>query len=257
MALSGRSLDDQPLAAYARRGSEKPVDDAAAEVETRSAASAAPAVRPAVQAARPLAPAGPAVPAEPAADTIDFDAPPVPPILRRAGAVARQNPRLVAGAGFVAMIVIGLLLLGGGTSAPGAASASASPSAPSIVPVAADPGSATLVLTGALKGTYTFAGTATQPVAGSAVAGTWTDTFQNVLTLDGSVDRGTRQTDAGLVLTWALMVDGKLVTFTSKAGECTIGMASTPKVVSGSFACRKIRSDDGKLTVEATGTYRT
>jgi hypothetical protein len=53
------------------------------------------------------------------------------------------------------------------------------------------------------------------------------------------------------------MVNGKLVTFTSKAGECTIGMAENPKHVSGSFACRKLKSDDGKLTVEASGTYRT
>ena len=89
------------------------------------------------------------------------------------------------------------------------------------------------------------------------MTGTWTDPLQNVLTLAGPVDRGTRTTDAGLVLTWALMVDGKLVTFTSTAGECTIGMAVNPKSVSGSFSCRKLKSADGKLTVEASGTYRT
>ena len=53
------------------------------------------------------------------------------------------------------------------------------------------------------------------------------------------------------------MVDGELVTFTSNAGECTIGMAVNPKSVTGSFTCHKVKSDDGKLTVDASGTYRT
>lgn len=261
MALSGRSLDDQPLAAYARRGAARPGDDPADAVES---SVAAPAARPAArQPAQPVQPAGPLAPAEAAipaavpADGLADGGPSVPVILRRAGTFARGNPRLVAGAGFVAVIVIGLLLLGGGTPAPDAAGAVASPSAPAIVPVVADPGSATLVLKGSVAGTYTFAGTASQPVAGSSVTATWTDTASNLLTLDGPVDRGTRLTDAGLVLTWVLTVDGSPVTFTSKAGECTIGMASTAKAVTGSFACRKIKSVDGKLTVEATGTYRT
>jgi hypothetical protein len=34
-------------------------------------------------------------------------------------------------------------------------------------------------------------------------------------------------------------------------------MAENPKNVSGSFACHKLKSDDGKLTIEASGTYRT
>lgn len=179
------------------------------------------------------------------------------PSIGLAAALVRRNPRLAAGAAFVAMILVGLLLLGGGKPAPSAIGATASPTAPAIVPVAADPGAASLVLTGSLKATYTLTGDPGQSVANNTVAAKWADPLQSVLTLDGAVDRGTRTTDAGLVLTWGLMVDGKLVTFTSKAGECTIGMASIPGGVTGSFACHKIKSDDGKLTVGATGTYRT
>lgn len=249
-------MDDLPLAAYSGRGRAEPDQD----VQEPASYAAAP----------PASSAAVAPPPQPSLALGTFDqsmaipedeagaAHRVPmPGLDRARALARGNPRLVAGGGFVAIILVGVLLLGGGKPAPSAAGAVASPGAPTVTPTAADPGSATLVLTGAVKGTYTFSGNAGQPVAGSTVTAAWVDTLQNVLTLDGRVDRGTRMTDAGLVLTWGLILDGKLVTFTSKAGECTIGMASTPKSVTGSFSCRRIKSDDGKLTVGATGTYRT
>ena len=253
MPTPGRSVDDLPLAAYSTGvdPETEPAMMAAATTPTVDTPPAAPA-SPGVLAAGPFD----AVVAQgPAGD--DEAAAPPRIVLARARAFARRNPRPVAGGAFIAMILVGLLLLGGGKPAPSAAGAVASPGAPTVAPIAVDPGSATLVLTGAVTGTYTFIGNAGQPVAGSSVTASWVDTLQNVLTLDGRVDRGTRMTDAGLVLTWGLMVDGKLVTFTSKAGECTIGMASSPKSVSGSFACRKIRSDDGKLTVGASGTYRT
>ncbi len=177
--------------------------------------------------------------------------------LVRARALASRNPRLAAGIGSAVVIVVGVTLLLGGGKGAAVAAATAVPSSPPSVTVVADPGSATLVLTGSVKQTFTMTGSAAQPVAGNLVGATWADSLQNVLSLSGPVDRGTRTTDTGLVLTWGLMVDGKLVTFSSKAGECTIGMASNPKNVSGSFACRKLKSDDGKLTVEASGTYRT
>jgi hypothetical protein len=256
MPTPGRSADDLPLAAYST----------GVDPETEPAAMAgAPAAPAAV--AQASAGAGVTAPGVLHLDGLDPAAalpvpedepkPPVPNVLvTRARAFAARNPRLVAGSAFVVAIVVGLSMLLGGKG-PIAAGASASPSIPPIVVVAAEPGSATLVLTGSVKATFTMTGTAAQPVAGNLVGAAWGDPLQNVLTLQGKVDRGTRTTDAALVLTWGLMVEGKLVTFTSKAGECTIGMASNPKAVSGSFACRKLKSDDGKLTVEASGTYRT
>lgn len=168
-----------------------------------------------------------------------------------------RDPRLLlSGVITVGVVLLAVSILGGGGKPGGVSAASASPSAPPLV-VVAEPGAATLVLTGSLDATYTFTGNAGEPVAGNTVAASWSDSLQNVLTLDGPLDRGTRTTDAGLVLTWGLMVDGTLVTFTSRDGECTIGMAANPKNVSGSFACRKIKSDDGKYTVGASGSYRT
>ena len=257
MTLSGRSLDDQPLAAYSRRGTVDVGDDDPEQPVHASvpwhAADEATATAPAALALGTLD--------EP---MVPLDATPGDAVIRlpkpRLGPLrdfARARPRLVAGAGFVAVILFGLVLLGGGTALPGAAGTDPSPSAPAVVPVVAEPGSATLVLTGSVKATYTLTGIAGQPDSGSAVAGLWTDSLQNMLTLDGPVDRGTRMTDTGFILTWALMVDGKLVTFTSSAGECTIGMAVNPSNVSGSFSCHKLKSDDGKLTVGASGTYRT
>jgi hypothetical protein len=52
-------------------------------------------------------------------------------------------------------------------------------------------------------------------------------------------------------------VKDRPVSFTSDAGECTIGMAVNPTNISGTFSCRNLKSDDGKLVVGATGTYRT
>lgn len=249
-------MDDLPLAAYGGRGVAAVDEDIPAP--TAYAAVPPPASGAATSIAQPSFALGTldqpmAIPDDEAGAVARVPRPGI----GRARAFARRNPRLVAGGGFVTMILGGLLLLGGGKPAPSAAGAVASPGAPTVAPIAVDPGAATLVLSGAVTGSYTFIGNAGQPVAGGSVTASWVDTLQNVLTLDGRVDRGTRTTDAGLVLTWGLMVDGKLVTFTSKAGECTIGMTSAPKSVSGSFACRKIKSDDGKLTVGATGTYRT
>ena len=71
------------------------------------------------------------------------------------------------------------------------------------------------------------------------------------------MQRGTRTTDAGFTLSLSVLVGGKPVTFLSKAGECTVGMAVTGATVSGTYTCPKLKSADGKLTVRATGSYRT
>lgn len=247
MPTPGRSVDDLPLAAYSTGvdpTTEPP--EMGAPVEASVHAPAVVHLNQLDQAAHLPVPEDERNPAAAASRPA-----------ARARAFASQNPRLVAGAGFVAVIVVGVSLLMGGGNGPSAAAATIGPSGTGIVPVVADPGSATLVLTGSVKATFTMTGNVAQAVTGNLVGATWADSLQNVLTLNGPLDRGTRTTDAGLVLTWGLMVDGKLVTFTSKAGECTIGMASNPKNVTGSFACRKLKSDDGKLTVEASGTYRT
>jgi hypothetical protein len=257
MSQPGRSLDDLPLAAYSTGVDPETEPDMEEPVAPPSPAPAAPAAGATAAFAPAAFAAGPFEASATLAAPDDEPGPPAATVVRRTTAFARRNPRPVAGAAFVGMILVGVLLLTSGGAGPSAAGANASPSAPPDAAPITDPGSATLVLTGALATTYTLTGSAGQPVAATAVDATWADANQNVLTLDGSVDRGTRTTDAGLVLTWGVMVNGKLVTFTSDGGECTIGMAVTPKGVSGSFSCHKLRSDDGKYTVGASGTYRT
>ena len=118
-------------------------------------------------------------------------------------------------------------------------------------------GDATLVLTGGVEGNYLFGGGARDAQKATSFSANWSDAAQNTLALDAKVDRGTRTTDDDLVLRFTVVVEGTAVTFTSKAGECTIGMGLQPTTVSGSFTCKKLASDDGTLTIGATGTYRT
>jgi len=263
MTTHGRSLDDLPLAAYSTGVvPEEPLDEPPEAVEP-------PTVVEPPTAAPARVPPGPAfvkvdtVHHELTADLEGMAAPertaPVrqSPVATVVG-LARRKPRIAAAAGFVAIIAIGgLLLLGGGGQTPASLAASASPTVPPAPTVLLPTGDATLVLTGAVQGTYTFGGGALGATKATAFSATWTDAAQNTLALDAKVDRGTRTTGDGLVLRFTVVVEGTAVAFTSKAGECTIGMGVQPTTVSGSFTCKKLKSADGTLTIEATGTYRT
>lgn len=115
-----------------------------------------------------------------------------------------------------------------------------------------------MTLSGAVDGTFPLTGLAGgQRVDASSVALGWGDTLQTTLSIAGPLDRGTRTTDERLVLTIGALVNGQPATFTSAAGECTIGMAQVGTKVQGSFTCHKLKSGDGKLTIEASGNYRT
>jgi hypothetical protein len=123
---------------------------------------------------------------------------------------------------------------------------------------AAPAGNASVEITGAVKGTVDLTSiTGGGRPSGTSMASSWGDPVGDALALGGPVSDGTRTTDAGFVLSWTVMVNGKSVTFTSSGGECVIGMAIKPTTISGSFTCHKVKSADGKLTVGASGTYRT
>jgi hypothetical protein len=259
MATNARSLDDLPLAAYST-GMEpdarldEPED---AEPATMAADHAAP---PAGSPFALVAPDAHALPADPEGIGAPQRQPSASTRTAPAAAalaLARRNPRLAAGAGFVAVILVGLMLLGAGGQAPASLAANASPTAPPTNVLLPLTGDASLVLTGSVQGSYSFTGGARDAVKAGAFSATWIDTTQDTLALDAKVDRGTRTTDAGLVLRVTVVLNGTAVTFTSKKGECTIGMGVQPTSVSGSFTCKKLKSDDGKLTVGASGTYRT
>jgi hypothetical protein len=270
MTIQGRSLDDLPLAAYTTgvkpdprldepevaapspeppMGGVSPVDAAAmaalplADGEPDHSGKAG-NVRIAV--GRPL----PALPGLPA----------VPEWLAHPRQHLREPRLLLSGLIGVGLVLLLLSLLLGGGAAGGLGAANPSPSAPVVLVTAPPPpGNASVEITTAkFAGTHDLTGsTGSGPAVASQLDATWASATGATLGLRGRASPGTRTTDATFVLTWTLLIDGKPVTFTSDAGECTVGMAVQPKSVTGSFVCRKLKSDDGKRIVDARGTYRT
>lgn len=252
-----RSLDDLPLAAYGGSGMELTADDAAKldaapTPEAEGNATDSPPVPPGAFAhasGQEAALEGEPVPRRPLRPVLVGLATRVVTLLR--------TSRPAAGAAFGAVIVVGLLLLVGGGPKPGAAGAEASPSTGPVIAATREPGNATLVLTGEVEQEVTFSVSSGAGAPSAPLAYTWTDPSANSLGLVGAVDRGTRSTAETLVLQWTVVVEEKPITFTSTHGECTLGMAVNTTNVSGTFTCKKLKSDDGKYIVGATGTYRT
>jgi hypothetical protein len=251
MPLKGRSADDLPLAAYSTGV------DPETEPEGAPPVLAAPPLGHTFGAGPADGPFATAAPlAEPAAAA--SPQPAFRDILRNPRANVRDPRLLLSG-----VVAVGLVLLvvslaaGGGAKGPG--TALARPSAPAGPVITAAPaGDASVEINGAVTGTFDLTGiTGAGRPSGSSMASSWGDPLGDALALGGPVSAGTRMTDAGFTLSWTVMVNGKAVTFTSKAGECVIGMAVKPTTVSGSFTCHKVRSADGKLVVGVTGIYRT
>lgn len=171
---------------------------------------------------------------------------------------AVRNPRVLFG-GMVAVgaVVLGVSILGGGTGSGGVtpgASASAAPGAG----MPTTPGPGTIQVAGDFVAAVDLTGTAVvgKPADGQLVA-TWADGAGTSVTLTGRVASGTRTTTADLTLAITVMRNGTPVTFTSEAGECTVGMAEKMINITGSFVCPEITSDGGRFTVKLSGTYGT
>ena len=255
-----RSLDDLPLAAYGGSGMELSADDEARLDAAPPLDAESPTQDP--EAAEPIPP-GPFAHAtghDPALEGEPKPARPLAPIVAALGVRAvtlLRTSRVAQGAAFAGLIAVGVLMLLGGASNPGAAGADASPSAAPIAAPTREPGNATLVLTGEVEQEVTFTTSSGAGAPSAPLAITWSDPTANSLGLAGPVDRGTRSTAETLVLQWTVMVDEEPVTFTSTDGECTLGMGIVGTRVQGTFTCKKVKSDDGEYVVGATGTYRT
>lgn len=269
MTIQGRSLDDLPLAAYSKRvphDTELEAEEVA--VPNPIAANAmplagdVPPLDAAAMAALPLADGEPEHGAAKAAHVMS-------PLARTLPAVPvwlahpRQNvrdPRLllsgVVGAGLI-LLVLSLVLGGGGPA--GLVAVQPSPSAPAFVATAPPPaGDANVDVTGKLAGTHELIGASgSGPAIASRIDATWSSTTGAMLGLVGAASSGTRTTDPNFVLTWTVLIGEAPVTFTSDSGECTVGMSVQPRTVTGSFVCKKLKSEDGKQTLDARGTYRT
>ena len=305
MSFHGRSLDDQPLAAYSTgvKPSEEeaePVRDpgytsvpapssSTAELVAHAhddAAAEAPAAasgrrfslpfrlpsfgrgnRAALAAGAPFQAVAlpsdvPPRPFEPVhVPTPRTDTPAGSPV-RRSLAQLRQlrlrDPRVLAGGTIaVGLVLLTFSLLGGGGSNSGS-NGPGSSLGTGVQPTAAPVGNASVELTSGVIGTFELAGaTGGGPAVDSQLNATWTDALGHSLGIAGMASQGTRTTDANFVLTWTMLADGASVTFTSKASECTIGMAVGPKAVHGTFVCKKLRSDDGRHLVDFKGSYTT
>jgi hypothetical protein len=275
MTNHDRSPDDMPLAAYGGSGMELSEEDQArleaAAPLPADGDSAGPAgsgsAAPGLTAPGPFAHAvagaslpgtatsGVAIPGA-AAGTGPVAPRALPPLVAKTVTTLRTS-RLAAGSLFAGVILVGLLLLNGGNGNPGAAGAQASPSPAPVVTVTAEPGNATLVVVAKTEQTFALSGASDTGTPDGPLSVTWADATANTLGLQGPVDRGVRTTAESLVLSFTVLLDGTPVTFTSTDGECTIGMAVHPRYVSGTFSCKKLKSDDGKITVGASGSYRT
>lgn len=177
--------------------------------------------------------------------------------LRNPRAAARDPRVLFGGVIAVGVVLLGVSLLGGGNLAGGAgATASASP-APGAV-VATTPGPGSIQVSGDFDAAFDLTGSAAvgKPADGQLLA-TWADGAGTSVTLTGRIGSVTRTTTSELTLAVTVMRNGVPVTFTSEAGECTIGMAEKMFNVAGGFVCPKIKSDGGRFTVKLTGTYQT
>lgn len=320
MSFHGRSLDDQPLAAYSTGIS--PTDDepevppdpgytsvpasshstadnvAHAHAEPDAAATPAPSGRklglklrlpsfgrgrqPALEAAapfqavapsaqlpgRPFEPASPR-PFEPAAQRpfepvsvhvpVDGAASPSPLARLPKLPVRVRDPRVLAGGTVaVGLVLLVASLLGGGGPTSGAGGPNSSQRPGGAAFTAAPVGNATVELIAGGTGMFTLnSASGAGPAVNSRVEASWADSLGHGLSLSGLASQGTRTTDANFALTWTMDFGGTAVTFTSRAAECTVGMAVGVTAVKGTFVCKKLRSPDGKHTIDIRGTYTT
>jgi len=236
----------------------------AAAVPSFQAVSAAP---PAAQAFQPVA----SFQAAPAFDAVSRPGvaptpgmPKAPPAgaagLRSRGLprLALRDPRVLAGGVIViGLALLGFSLLGGGGPATGSTGPTGSQGTGGLAPTAA-PGNASVELTDAMPGIHALTGaTGSGAAVNGQINATWTDATGDSLGLSGPASQGTRTTDPTFVLSWTMLIDNQPVTFTSRASECTIGMAVGVKVVHGTFVCKQLKSGDGKHEIDMRGTYTT
>jgi hypothetical protein len=172
--------------------------------------------------------------------------------------VLPRDPRVLAGGAVViGLALLGFSLLGGGGPGSGSGGPGSSQDTTHVQPTAV-PGNASVELTSGGSGTYTLtSATGSGPAVNARIDATWTDVSGQSLGLAGMASQGTRTTDANFVLTWTMLVDGTPVTFTSRATECTIGMAVGPRSIHGTFVCDGLKSADRKRVINLRGSYTT
>lgn len=168
-----------------------------------------------------------------------------------------RDPRVLAGGTVaVGLVLLVASVLGGGGPNLGIGPNSSQSTTGGLQSAA--PGNATVELTGGGTGLFTLNGsTGSGPAVNSRVDATWSDVLGHHLELTGPASAGTRTTDPNFVLSWTMVIDGVPVTFMSRAAECTVGMAVSPRAVRGTFHCKKLTSDGGAHVIDIRGDFTT
>ena len=153
---------------------------------------------------------------------------------------AVRDPRVLFG-GMVAIgvVLLGISFLGGEPGRRGRARCQRQPGARGRR-LPTTPGPASIQVTGDFEAAFDLTGTAAvgKPADGQLLA-TWDDGAGTSVTLTGRVGSVTRTTTSALTLAITVMRNGAPVTFTSEAGECTIGMAEKMFNVTGASSARR------------------
>jgi hypothetical protein len=169
-----------------------------------------------------------------------------------------RDPRVLGGGAIgIGLLLLAVSLLGGGGQGPGTGPGSSQGAGIGVLPTAA-PGNASVEMTSGQATAFSLTGaTGAGPAVDSQLNASWTDAAGNSLGIAGMASQGTRTTDANLTLTWTMIIYGSPVTFTSKASECTMGMAVGPRAVHGTFVCKNLKSGDGRHVADFRGNYTT
>jgi hypothetical protein len=172
--------------------------------------------------------------------------------------LALRDPRVLAGGVIVVgLALLGFSLLGGGRPASGSTGPNSSQNPGAFLPTAA-PGNASVEVTSSPAAMHALTGsTGFGAPVNSQLNATWTGATGESLGITGAASQGTRTTDPTFFLSWTMLIDGQSETFTSRASECTIGMAVGVKAVHGTFVCKSLRSGDGRYRIDFRGEYTT
>jgi hypothetical protein len=173
-------------------------------------------------------------------------------------ALLRDRRILAGGVVVIGLALLGFSMLNGGGPGSGSGGPTKSQDTTAVLPTPAVLGNASVEVTAGGTGTFALtSATGSGPAVNSRIDATWTAPTGESLGLAGMASQGTRATDPNFVLTWTMLIDGTSVTFTSRAAECTIGMAVGAKTVHGSITCKALKSADGKHRIDFRGAYTT
>jgi len=140
-----------------------------------------------------------------------------------------------------------------------ASGSAAPPTGPAGRAISLSAGRADADVTGDLRAVRTYGRLTTPVIYVPSVGGvtlTWRSELFEILTLAGTLAVGAQSTSSSLSLQFAVQHGGKLLAFTSDAGECDVLVDTlADDALRGTFECARLRSVDGRRAVDASGSF--